>query len=188
MVKRAPPMSLRSYATRRGVSAMAVSNAVKTCRLVKSVVRVKGQPKIRDAELADREWDASTDLSKAPAYVKERADARAGTTTRSPPPPDGHEVFLGMSLSEASAAEKVYKAQLAEIDLAERRGELIAVAELEARLVTLFASCKTKLLGIPSRARQADPTLSSVQVAIVESLVREALEDLAEGKLEVDAA
>ena len=102
---------------------------------------------------------------------------------------------LGRSHREVAAAVRVSIGKVSDV-FAQARGhgldaaavEAMTDAELEARLVTLFASCKTKLLGIPSRARQADPTLSSVQVAIVESLVREALEDLAEGKLEVDAA
>jgi hypothetical protein len=34
---------------------------------------VDGSPKVIDFGLADREWAANTDLSKAPGYVKSRA-------------------------------------------------------------------------------------------------------------------
>lgn len=65
-------MSLRAYARRKGVAPSAVVNAVRRERLVKSVVYVKGQPKIADADLADAEWRQNTDLSRAPGFVKER--------------------------------------------------------------------------------------------------------------------
>jgi phage terminase Nu1 subunit (DNA packaging protein) len=169
-MKRNPaPVSLRHYAKIRGVSHTAVIQAKKHGRLKKCLT---DGGKIRSVEEADAEWKATTHSDRVPL---------GGPTAPQRPTDDA-------DFSEARARLELAKAQLAEFEVAKRRGELIAVAELEARLVTLFASCKTKLLGIPSRARQADPTLSSVQVAIVESLVREALEDLAEGKLEVEAA
>jgi phage terminase Nu1 subunit (DNA packaging protein) len=68
---------------------------------------------------------------------------------------------------------------LAEIELAEKRGELLPAKDVESRLVNVFAHCKTKLLGVPARARQRDPSLTGPQVALIETLIREALEDLA---------
>lgn len=52
--------SLRQYALRRGSSVEAVSKAVSTGRLQKSVTYVDGYPKINDCDLADREWTANT--------------------------------------------------------------------------------------------------------------------------------
>ena len=174
-------MSLREYAKLRGVSAMAVSNAVKTGRLVASVARVKGQPKIRDVALADREWDAHTDLSKAPGYVKQRAADRAPRGPGRPPKPDDDDqVRLGMSLADASAAEKVWKARIAELDFLERNGEVVNAKEMTAKLVDVYTRCRTKLLGIPTRVKQQLPNLSIKDVAAVDGLVRETLEELAE--------
>lgn len=68
---------------------------------------------------------------------------------------------------------------MAEIELAEKRGELVAANEVEGRLVSVFSTCKTKLLGVPSRARQQDPGLSAGQISTIDRLIREALEDLA---------
>ena len=173
-------MSLSAYAKLRGVSAMAVSNAVKTGRLVASVVRVRGQPKIRDAELADREWDRNTDLSKAPGYVKQRGAGRPRGPGRPPKPDDDDQVRLGMSLADASAAEKVWKARIAELDFMERNGAVVDAKEMTATLVDVYTRCRTKLLGIPTRVKQQLPGLSIKDVSAVDALVRETLEELAE--------
>lgn len=191
-----PAMSLRDFAKRRGVSAMAVSKAVKTGRLKKSVTHdPRGQPKIADPELADREWDASTDYSKAPGYVKERASARAAAAapparrenvpTKAPPPPppdpDGDQINepADLSLAEESAREKFWKAHLAELEYRRRAGEVLDASVVKGRMVDAFARCRTKLLGVPSRMRQQIPHLTAQDVVVVESLVREALEELA---------
>jgi hypothetical protein len=174
-------MSLRAYAKHRGVSAMAVSNAVKTGRLVASVARVKGQPKIRDAELADREWDANTNHSTAPGYVKQRGPGRPPRGPGRPPKQDDDDqVRLGMSLADASAAEKVWKARIAELDFLERNGEVVDAKKMAATLVDVYTRCRTKLLGIPTRVKQQLPDLSIKDVAAVDALVRETLEELAE--------
>jgi hypothetical protein len=166
-------MSLREYARHRGVSPTAVSRAKKV-GILRRCLTPEG--KIISASAADAEWDAGSYADRQPLSGPTSPKSRHGDAD-----PEPH-------LGDARARHELAKAQLAEIDLAERRGELVKVAELDGKLASLFTSCKTKLLGIPSRARQADPTLSTVQIALVEELVREALEDLAEGKLEVDAA
>lgn len=182
-------MSLRAYAARRGVSAMAVSKAIESGRLKKSVKRdSRGQPKIKDPELADREWEASTDLTKAPGSVKERADKRRDEEPKDLPArfPDLDEdadtfAHTGMSLTQATAAEKVWKAKLAELDFRKKAGELVPSHDVKERLTSVFTSCRTKLLGIPSRMKQRLPHLTASEIGEVENLVREALEELASG-------
>jgi hypothetical protein len=184
-------MSLREFARRRGVSPEAVSKAIKKLTLKESVVRdAAGVPKIRDPDLADREWDANTDPSKAPGYVKERVSARARAAAGSPPRTNpagagdnaGGEGDLeepdNLSLAEESAREKFWRAQLAELDYRKKVGELVLAKDVESRMADDYANCKRKLLGISSRARQQDPGLTRAQIALIEALVREALEDL----------
>ena len=79
------------------------------------------------------------------------------------------------------ARREAAEASLAELELQEKRRELLPARDVETRLVNVFAGCKTKLLGVPARARQRDPSLSAEQVAMLEGLIREALEDLAGG-------
>jgi phage terminase Nu1 subunit (DNA packaging protein) len=154
------------------VSHVAVQRAIKAGRLSQSVVNGR----IVDPDLADREWESTTDLSKAPGYVRERADQRAEQE------PDvvmsAHE---GMSLSEASAVEKIWKAKAAELKFRQEARELVPAKEVENRLTAVFHTCKTRLLGVPSRAKQSLPHLTVADIAALEALVREALEELSSG-------
>lgn len=187
-------MTLTAYAARRKVSKMAVSKAVSSGRLVASVGRdARGRPQIIDADLADREWTAKTDLSKAPTYVKERAEQRAAEPAPPRVDPFGHlprleepadpgaprSAHAEMTLSEASTIEKVWKAKAAELKYRQDAGELVPAKDVAHRLEDVFHGCRTKLLGVPSRARQALPHLTVADIGVLENLVREALEDLA---------
>jgi hypothetical protein len=88
-----PPLSLRGYARHRdtknlpGATVQAVLRAIARGRLNKSLIRdgVGKAIGINDADLADSEWAATTDLTKAPAAVAIKAMA-AGSS--SPPPGD----------------------------------------------------------------------------------------------------
>lgn len=170
---------------------MAVSEAIRAGRLVKSVIRVNaagqldpsGPPKIADPDLADQEWERNTDSQKrsnaaggvpvtaAPALL---AIAQPPRVASPAPPP--------MEESVASATERLKSAQadLAELKRDAERGELVLASEVEKRLVAVFTACKTRLLAIPSRARQALPHMVNADVATLENLIREALEDLVE--------
>lgn len=83
---------------------------------------------------------------------------------------------------EARARKEAAQAALAEDELRRKRGQLIEAGKIEAKLTTVFSGCRNKLLGVPSRARQQDPTLTAAQLALLEQLIREALEDLAAGR------
>lgn len=181
-------MSLRAYAKRRGVTAMAVSLAVKKGTLSASVVRDEyGQPKIGDPDLADQEWAANTDHGRAPTFVKERGLAPVGGKAPEPaelsPPPSGRPdevpTVKEVSLSEASRQEKLWRAKLAELKYREQAAELIPAKDVSDKVTSAFLQCRTRLLGIPSRARQALPHLSAADVVTLEDLIREALEALA---------
>lgn len=136
---------------------------------------------IVDPDLADREWDRKTDLSRAPVYVRERAAARSPAAPAVAEADDDGEAVLDMA--DASAREKHWRAKLAELKFKEAAGELVPAAGVKAELESVFRSCRTKLLGIPSRARAAMPGLSLADVAKIEAFVREALEDLARGEM-----
>jgi len=161
-------MSLRAYAKHRGCSVEAVSNAIKRGRLSASVGRSEvGHPKILDLAKADAEWKASTYADMVPLTGPTAPKKRDGEADEAP------------SLAEARARLDAARAELAEMDLAERRGELLPASEVEARMVAVFSECKTKLLGVPTWVRQQDPGLTRDQVRLFEAAIREALEGLA---------
>lgn len=145
-------LSLSAYARHRGCRLSSVQEAVRSGRLRKSLTK---DGKIRDAEAADAEWEATTHAEMRPGRAAE---------------PDLAEVRLRHELARACAAE---------LELAKMRGEVVLAADVESRLVDVFAACKTKLLAVPARARQQDPGLTSSQLGLFEELIREALSDLA---------
>lgn len=172
--------SLAKAAPLLGCTKQNLSRAVKTGRLVRSIVRdERGQPKIADLELARRELAASTDLSKAPGYVKARATGGEGA-----PPPEGLEAPLDLNLAYETARKMYWQAGESELKVRTRAGELVEAKKITERVFGVFTRLRTKLLGLPTRAKQQLPHLSTKDVAMVDSLIREALEELS---LEVSA-
>lgn len=167
-------MTQREYAKRRGVSQAAVSRAIRSGRLVRSVTPTGG---IADADLADREWDANTDLSEAPVYVRERAAARSAPMPAAPEPAPV-EPQPGGTLSENNAAKAYWQARMAKLDYLEAARELVPAADVDAKLRAVFHVSRTKLLTLPSRAKTL-LGLTPQQVARLDDLTRELLEDLA---------
>lgn len=168
--ERAEPVGLRAYARHRkaaglaGGTLRAVQVAIRDCRLSTSLT--PDRKKIASIAAADAEWDATTQVDRIPL---------SGPTATGTQPPD---------LQESRARREAAEAALAEIELAEKRGELVLAKDVEARLVGVFSRCKTKLLGVPSRARQRDPGLTGPQVDLFDELIREALDDLAGAAVE----
>lgn len=196
-------MSLSDYARRKGVTVVSVSKAVKSGRLRQSVTRdERGQPKIADVEVADREWEANTrrriDRPAAePAAASRRGPARAAPAPAPAPAPSSAVQGAGRRRTQeadtdipdynaararkeaAAAVKEAALAEMAKIELAELRGQVGRVADFKMRMVNAFTTCRTKLAALPSRARSRDPSLTLAQVALLESLLREALAELA---------
>jgi phage terminase Nu1 subunit (DNA packaging protein) len=174
-------LSLRAYAKHRGCSLSAVQKALASGRLKTSTaLDGKGQRKITDAALADAEWTATTHADRVPLAVQLRRAAAEAPATTPAPPPEGEESESGVPERAVSVARReAAEAALAELKLAKLEGEVIPAQDVESRLADLFTHCKTRLLGVPTRVRQEDPTLTAGQVATIEAVIREALADLA---------
>ncbi len=189
----ADPISLRSYARQRRVSAKSVVLAIRSGRLSASVVHTAEGPKIADTELADREWAANTDHTRAPTYVKAREAARDGprdvesqaesAAAASRPPAQSAPT---MSLGDASALAMEWRAKRAELEDLERSARLVDAAAVESKWVESITRCRTKLLGVPSKLKAARPNMSRDDLVHVDRIIREALEDLADDPQGVD--
>jgi phage terminase Nu1 subunit (DNA packaging protein) len=178
------PLSLRAYAQHRkqlglpGGSLQSVQRAIERERI--SFVLVEGVKRIPDPDAADREWAANTDHSRAPGSVKDLVDGVEDGELEE----DGDQ---GPSLSKESAREKHWKAHLAELTYRQRAGELVDAAAVAAEYADFCTTVRTKLLGLPSRMKQAHPELSLEQLATLDDYVREALEELAGADAEAAA-
>lgn len=183
-------LSLRAYARHRADLGLPGSSlqAVQRAR-DKGRITLESDGTI-DPDRADREWALNTDLTDAPGAVVEaharaaEPSAAAGLVKPRPSEPvaDGAPPALGTTLPENNAVKAYWQARTAELEFKEAAGELVPAAGVRAELESVFRSCRTKLLGIPSRARAAMPGLSLADVAKIEAFVREALEDLARGE------
>lgn len=183
-----PHLSIRAYARHRaerglpGTTHKAVQKALERQR-----IRLTPEGRI-DSDEADQLWAANTDEGhrRNPAQEPARAPAVATKPTpvapaRPPPPDEPPDLGGPPDFAESRARREAAEAGLAELKLALEEEKVVLAADVEARLADVFASCKTKLLGVPARARQRDPTLTPAHLALIEEQIREALEDLAGG-------
>lgn len=142
---------------------------MKSGRLVASITRTK---KVRSAEEADLEWAAATKAEHVPD---------TGPTAPVVAAPVNNELAIARARREAA------QASMREMELAKRLGELVPAKEVETKLAELFAHCRTRLMDIPRKARQHDASLSAAHLVLLEGLIRQALEDLADPEEEEES-
>lgn len=168
-------MGLREYARHRKAAGLpggalnAVQVAIRNGRIPASALTKDGK-KIRSAKAADAAWLASTKADMVP-LTGPTAPASSQPTAVEPPPVN--------DLAVARARRESAAAGIREIELEEMRGELLRAKDVEGRLADVFLRCRTRLLTIPSRLREQDPTVAAAQLRLVEALIVEALEELA---------
>ncbi len=154
-------LSERQFAKLVGSSLSTVQERRKAKRLPKSAKKdAKGRWRI-DPVKGLVEWEALAPL---------RVGARGG------------DVPALTAWREARSRREAALAGLAEDELRKSRSELVNAAEMQDVMVEAFTRAKSKLLGIPTRIRHQCPHLSLADLAVLDGLIREALEDLAEGR------
>lgn len=191
------PLTLTAYAKLRGVSVKSVSIAVRDRRLVASVGRdEQNRPTIVDPELADREWEANTRRAAAPRAAPDLALAArlaAAAAARPAPEPTAQPQIIDLrdprglvpafnvsrDLRAAAAARReAAAADLAELELAAKRGKLVDADQARADVVNRYSLVKTRLLAVPTALGQRLPDLAARVVPVVDELLREALKEL----------
>lgn len=167
-------MTQAAFARLIGVHKVEVNRAIKGGRL-KDCLKpgLNGVMQIADVELAKREWVENGDYTDAPQ--------RRPIPNESPAMPEEHEDDGTPTLQNAAARAKHWEAETKELEYRKKAGELVRASDIEARLADVFTHCKTRLLAIPSRAKQELPQLTLKDLEVLEGLIREALEDLADG-------
>jgi hypothetical protein len=148
-------IGLREYARRRGVTLGAVQKAIKSGR----IRAIDGKI---DPEVADFQWSRNTDAAqqRGQAAVASMASA-AAIVPRAPRPEPGDDV-AGPQLLESRARREQALAELAELELAEKRGELVPVADIRRALVPKLLGVRDALDTLADRlapllAAEADP-------------------------------
>jgi phage terminase Nu1 subunit (DNA packaging protein) len=154
-------MTLSAYAERRGITKQAVTTAVKRgilkdCVVIGSNGRAAG---ITDPELADQEWEANADYTRAPGQASANED-----------------------LSDSAARAKYWTAELARMKAQTMAGTLIERSKVEHEWADILSRVKTRILAVPSQAKQNLPELTLDGITELTRLLRAALEELADDR------
>lgn len=179
-------VSIRAYARHRGVSHVAVMKAINTGRITPLP-----DGSIDPAE-ADAQWAKNTAGPRTG-----RQDAHQGSN----PPPEGNAAAAstalppglsagGTSLLQARTVNEVLKAKLRQVELAEKKEELVDRAKAVAHVFKLARAERDAWLNWPSRvsaqmAAQLGVDAHTLHV-LLEAAVREHLQELGELRPRVD--
>jgi hypothetical protein len=169
-------VGLREYARRRGVTLQAVQKAIKSGR----ITPIGGQI---DPEVADIQWQRNTAPNRSAGLAA--SAALGGAVTRAPIAPRGGRdsdsaIKAEPSLLDARTRREQAMAELAELELAEKRGELVAAAAIEKALATKILSVRESLDTLTDRitpllAAETDP---AKVYALLRMEIRQALSQL----------
>lgn len=86
--------------------------------------------------------------------------------------------------TESQKRKAFEQANLLELERRLKEDQLVERKRVEATWAAMISSAKTKLMAVPSRAKQRIPHLSLEEIDLLSGLVREALEDLAGTEVE----
>ena len=161
--------SIRGYARHRGVSDKAVRKAIDTGRIT---IDETGQI---DVAQADIDWDENTDQAKQNlmTIVDQKTPAKDKN-----------------SYTKIKTAHELYKAQLTQLALQEKKGQLIQKEMVKAQVGQLSRQVRDSWMNWPSRvsalmAAELDIEEHALHI-ILERYVREHLNDIGDGKLNFD--
>ncbi len=157
-------VSAAEYARRRGVSRMAVSKAIASGRI--SVIEVDGK-RLIDVDQANVEWAARTDPDQqhrgAPAeFAKTQRLGRASAAAKRGPPVRAAGAAraasatsaasrLSRSLIEEKTRTERLRIEREELDLAERRGELVSLEGIRQAIAPRLIAAREAFEAIPDR-------------------------------------
>jgi hypothetical protein len=173
-------VSLREYARRIGISHVSVIRAVRSGRI--STVGGKIDPAV-----ADREWRENTDQSKPLNRITGQPRHRRAPDQPAMPMDLGGGGFGGdgaaAGYARARAARELYLAQLAKIELDEKRGILVRADEVKVGAFNMARKARDQLIALPERvaailAATQDP--AEVQ-RILEEEIERVCEEIADG-------
>jgi phage terminase Nu1 subunit (DNA packaging protein) len=124
-------------------------------------------------------WNSITrKRSDSPRPLAERTATRP---TKPPEPPEPTRDDLP-DYNESRARSEYEKANLLELERKQKEGQLLRREDVQQAWAAAVNITRTKLLGIPSVAKQRIPHLDLEEVEVLTGLLREALEELAAGE------
>ena len=165
-------ISFADLAKMKGVSRSAVSQKKRAGILNGAIVNVNGKDVLNKDE-ALRLWETNM-VPHFSKLTKVEGDNRKTTNTEEIP-----------DFNTSRSKREAMMARLAEIDVEEREKVLVSAAAVKTSWAQIISLARTKVLGIPSKAKQRIHDLDTSAMTCLEDIVRESLEDLASSDLEV---
>jgi len=135
-----------------------------------------GSPLIERDRLEQR-WAAIT-RSKANSPSPERRAIVSSERKKPPPPPEELPAY-----NDSRARAEFEKANLLELQRKTQEGLLLRREDVELAWGQAVNITRTRLLGVPSTAKQRIPHLEIEEVELLTTLIREALDELAAGEV-----
>tara|TARA_B100001094_G_scaffold251495_1_gene249342 strand:+ start:141 stop:683 length:543 start_codon:yes stop_codon:yes gene_type:complete len=81
---------------------------------------------------------------------------------------------------ESRARTEHLKAELLELERKQKEDDLVPMTEVQRSWENIVATARTKLLGVPAKAKQRIPDLDNNAMSHLDDIIREALDELAE--------
>ena len=156
-----------------GVTVQSVYAAIKTGRL--SAVQTDDGKILIDNRTMKKEWKSKT-AKKLGNRFKEEKPTYVFPLKPSSSISKTHESIP--DYEESRARTEHLKAELLELDRKTKEKELVPMDEVENKWCDIISNARTKLLGIPAKAKQRIPDLDTNAMSCLDDIVREALEDL----------
>lgn len=190
-------ISLGEFAERVGMRLHSIRAAVLDGRIPPNLIDEQpmkgGRTKrmIRDPVAAERALKANTDPAKRGAAKnpewkpsKPAASARHEDGNDGDNDDDGGPVHAknAPKIVESRAVTEAYKARMARLEYEEAAGKLVNAEEFRTKFATLITTARTHMMAVPSKAKGRIPHLSIDDIAVLNQLIREALEDLSRAR------
>ena len=155
-----------------------VAQAAASVGMSGQAVRNLAKNGIVPAKKGSKSWEVSHDA--VVRYFRGKAGGSTVGRPRKPPPPPSPKRggYDGTPYDVSRAETEFWKARRSAMEFEKARGTLLDAGEVQAAYDDAAAAVRTKLLAIPSRVRQRID-LPAAAVTLIESLIRESLEELA---------
>jgi hypothetical protein len=142
-----------------------------------------GNPLIERDNLEQR-WAAITRTrTDSPNPLRPGAERTKPQPKPPPPTPRAPEPEELPAYNDSRARSEYEKANLLELDRKTKEGLLLRREDVELAWGGAVNITRTRLLGVPSTAKQRIPHLEIEEVELLTTLIREALDELAAGEV-----
>jgi hypothetical protein len=142
-----------------------------------------GNPLIERDNLEQR-WAAITRTrTDSPHPLRPVAERTKPQPKPPPPPPRAPEPEELPAYNDSRARSEYEKANLLELQRKTQEGLLLRREDVELAWGQAVNITRTRLLGVPSTAKQRIPHLEIEEVELLTTLIREALDELAAGEV-----